>query len=155
MDTTLFISFIRVALCILLYRAWPAMLWLVPFLSCVEMGGRFQSPYVPFKSAHIWGAMRAASPDAMGLGEDNICPLFLAGYSALSCLVPSITSLLLVASSSIWFKARQLVLSKSPRYAKFDMQINNITLGLGGYYLWLWVFFEIHTAPELCKLTCQ
>ncbi len=99
--------------------------------------------------------MRAASPYAMGLGEDNNRPLFLAGYSALSCLVPGITSLLLVASSSIWFKARQLIQSKSPRYAKFDMQINNTTLGLGGYDLWLWFFFEIHTAPELCKLTCQ
>jgi hypothetical protein len=100
--------------------------------------------------------MRAASPDAMGLGEDNICPSFLAGYSALSCLVPSITSLLLVASSSIWFKARHLILSKSPRYAKFDVQqIDNITLGLGGYYLCGYgFFFEIHTAPELCKLTC-
>jgi hypothetical protein len=102
--------------------------------------------------------MRAASPDAMGFGEDNSCPSFLAGYSALSCLlllVPSITSLLLVASSSIWFKARQLILSKSPRYAKFDVQIDNITLGLGGYYLWLWFFFEIHTAPGSCKPTCQ
>jgi hypothetical protein len=99
--------------------------------------------------------MRAASLDAMGLGEDNICPLFLAGYSALSYLVPSITSLLLVALNSSWFKARQPILSKSPRYAKFGVQINNITLGLGGYYLWLWFFFKIHTAPELCKLTCQ
>ncbi len=58
--------------------------------------------------------------------------LISAGYSALSCLVPSITTLLLVASSSIWFKARQLIPSKSPRFAKFDVQINNITLGLGG-----------------------
>jgi hypothetical protein len=99
--------------------------------------------------------MRAASPDVMGLGEDSNCPSFLAGYSALLCLVPSITSLLLVALSSIWFKARQLILSKSPRYSKFDVQINNITLGVGGYYLWLWFFFEIHTAPGSCKLTCQ
>jgi hypothetical protein len=53
MDTSQFISFIRVALCILLYRAWPAMIWLAPFLSSVEMGGRFQSPYVPFGAAHI------------------------------------------------------------------------------------------------------
>ena len=66
--------------------------------------------------------MKAASPNAMGLGEDNNCPSFLAGYSALSGLVPSITSLLLVASGSIWFKARHL-LSKSPRYAKFDVQM--------------------------------
>ncbi len=93
--------------------------------------------------------MRAVSLDAMGLDEDNTCPPFLAGYSALSCLAPSITSLLMVASSSIWFKAAQLILSSSPRYAKFDVQINNITLGLGGYYLWLWLFFEIHTVPEL------
>ncbi len=99
--------------------------------------------------------MRAASLNAMGLGVDNNCHLFLAGYSALLCLVPSITSLLLVASSSIWFKARQLILSKSPRYAKSDMQIDNITLGLGRYYLWLWFFFEIHTVPGSCKLTCQ
>ncbi len=99
--------------------------------------------------------MRAASPNAMGLGEDNICPSFLAGYFALSCLVPSITSLLLVASSSIWFKARQQTPSKSLRYAKFDVQINIITLGFGGYYLWLWFFFEIRTVPKLCKLTCQ
>ena len=99
--------------------------------------------------------MRAASLDAMGLGEDNNCPSFLAGYSALLCLVPSITSLLLVTSSSIWFKARKLIQSKSPRCAKFDVQINNITLGLGGYFLWLWFFFEIHTAPGSCKLTCQ
>ena len=49
--------------------------------------------------------------------------LILAGYSALSCLVPSITSLLLVAQSSIWFKARKLVQSKSPMCAKFDVQI--------------------------------
>jgi hypothetical protein len=34
------------------------------------------------------------------------------------------------------------------------VQINNITLGLGGFYLWLWFFFEIHTAPGLYKLTC-
>ncbi len=92
--------------------------------------------------------MRAASLDAMGLGEDNNCPSFLAGYSALLCLVSSITSLLLVASSSIWFKARQLILSKSPRYAKFDVQMIELLLG-GGYYLWLWFFFEIHTAPVL------
>ncbi len=59
--------------------------------------------------------MRAASLDAMGLGEDNNCPSFLAGYSALSYLDTSIMSLLLMASSSIWFKARQLILSKSPR----------------------------------------
>ncbi len=72
--------------------------------------------------------MRAASLDAMGLGEDNNCPSFLAGYSALSYSVPSITSLLLVASSSIWFKARQLVLSESPRYAKFELQIDSVTL---------------------------
>ncbi len=96
--------------------------------------------------------MRAASPYAMGLGEDTNWPSFLAGYSALSCLVPSVASPLLVASSSIWFKAGQLIQSKSPRYAKFDKQINNITLGLGGYYLWLWFFFEIHTMPELCTL---
>jgi hypothetical protein len=90
----------------------------------------------------------------MGLGEDNNCPSFLAGYSALSCLVPSITSLLLVTSSSIWFKTRQLILSKSPRYAKFDMQMIELLLG-GGYYLWLWFFFEIYTAPGSYKLTCQ
>ena len=53
MDTSLFISFIRVALFILSYRAWPAMLWLALFLSSVEMGGQFQSPYVPFGAAHI------------------------------------------------------------------------------------------------------
>ncbi len=76
------------------------------------------------------GAMRAASLDAMGLGEENNCPSFLAGYSALSYLVPSITSLLLVASSSIWFKARQLILSKSPRYTKFELQIDSVTLGM-------------------------
>jgi hypothetical protein len=98
--------------------------------------------------------MRAASPDAMGLGEDNKCPSFLAGYSALSCLVPSIKSLLLVASSSIWFKARQLILSKNPRYAKFDVQMIELLLG-GRYYLWLWFFFDIHTTPGSCKLTCQ
>ncbi len=72
--------------------------------------------------------MRAASLNAMGLGEDNNCASYLAGYSALSCLVPSITSLLLVASSSIWFKARQLILFKSPRYAKFELQIDSVTL---------------------------
>ncbi len=98
--------------------------------------------------------MRAASLDGMGLGEDNNYPSFLAGYSALSYLVPSITSLLLVASSSIWFKARQLILSKSPRYAKFDVQMIELLLG-GGYYVWLWFFFEIHTAPGSCKLACQ
>ena len=53
MDTSLFISFIRVDLCILLYRVWPAMVWLAPFLSSVEMGGWFQPPYVPFGAAHI------------------------------------------------------------------------------------------------------
>ena len=98
--------------------------------------------------------MRAASPYVMGLGEDNNCPPFLAGYSALSCLAPSITSLLMLASSSIWFKAGQLILSSSPRYAKFDVQMIELLLG-GGYYLWLWFFFEIHTAPGSCKLTCQ
>ncbi len=98
--------------------------------------------------------MKAASPDAMGLGENNNCPSFLARYSALSCLVLSITSLLLVALSSIWFKARQLTLSKSPMYAKFDMQMIELLLG-GGYYLWLWFFFEIHTAPGSCKFTCH
>jgi hypothetical protein len=73
--------------------------------------------------------MKAASLDAMGLGEDNNCPSFLAGYFALLCLVPSVTRLLLVASSSIWFKARQLILSKSPRYAKFDVQMIELILG--------------------------
>jgi hypothetical protein len=73
--------------------------------------------------------MRAVSPDAMGLCEDNNCPSFLAGYSALSCLVPSITSLLMVVLSSIWFRARQLILSKSPRYAKFDVQMIELLLG--------------------------
>ncbi len=82
----------------------------------------------------------------MGLDEDNNCPSFLAGYSALSCLVPSIKSLLLVASSSVLFKARKLILSKSPRYAKFELQVIELLLG-GGYYLWLWFFFEIHTTP--------
>ncbi len=125
------------------------MMWLAPFLYHIEMGGRFQSHYVPFGAAHIQGAMRAASLDAMGLGEDNNCPSFLAGYSALSCLVPSITSLLLVASRSIWFKAKQLVLSKSPRYAKFELQMIVLLLGLG-YYLWIWFFSEIHTAPGSC-----
>ncbi len=98
--------------------------------------------------------MRAASLDAMGLGEDNNCSSFLAGYSALPCLVPSITSLLSVASSSLWFMARQHIPSKSPRYATFGVQIDNITLNLGGYYLWLWFFFEIHTAPRMYKITC-
>ncbi len=94
--------------------------------------------------------MRAASLNAMGLGEDNNCPSFLAGYSALSCLVPSITSLLLVASSYIWFKARQLSCLRALRYAKFDVQMIELLLG-GGYYLWLWFFFEIHTAPGSCQ----
>jgi hypothetical protein len=98
--------------------------------------------------------MRAASPNAMGLGENNNGFSFLAGYSALLCIVSSITSLLLVASSSIWFEARQLILSRNPRYAKFDVQMIELLLG-GGYYLWLWFFFEIHTAPDLCKLACQ
>jgi hypothetical protein len=80
--------------------------------------------------------MRAASLDAMGLPEDNNCPSFLAGYSALSCIVPSITSFLLVALSSIWFKARQLILSKSPSYAKFDVQMIELLFLGGGYYLW-------------------
>ncbi len=53
MDTSIFISFIRVLLCILSYRAWHAMLWLAPFLPSVEMGGQFQSPYVSFGAAHI------------------------------------------------------------------------------------------------------
>jgi hypothetical protein len=74
--------------------------------------------------------MRAAPLDVMGLGEDNNCLSFLAGYSALSYLVPGITSLLLVASSSIWFKARQLILPKSPMYAKFELQIDSVTLGM-------------------------
>jgi hypothetical protein len=78
--------------------------------------------------------MRAASLNAMCLGEDNNCPSFLAGYSALSCLVPRITSLLLVTSSSIWFKTGQFILSKSPMYAKFDVQMIELLLG-GGYYL--------------------
>ncbi len=73
--------------------------------------------------------MRAASLNGMGLGEDNNCPSYLAGYSALSCLVPSITSLLLVALSSIWLKARQLILSKSLGYAKFDVQMIVLLLG--------------------------
>jgi hypothetical protein len=34
--------------------------------------------------------MRAASLNAMGLGEDNNCPSFLAGYSALPCLAPNV-----------------------------------------------------------------
>jgi hypothetical protein len=123
------ISFIRAAMCIH-YRAWPAMIWLAPFLSSVEMGGWFQPADVPFRAAHFWGAMRAASLDVMGLNEDNNCPIYLAGYSALSCLVPSITSLLLVASSSIWFKARQLILSKSLRHAKFEQLIDSVTLGM-------------------------
>ncbi len=74
--------------------------------------------------------MRAVSLNAMGLHEDNNCPLYLAGYSALSYLVPSITNLLLVASSSIWFKARQLILSKSLGYAKFEQQIDSVTPGM-------------------------
>ena len=74
--------------------------------------------------------MRAASLNAMDLGEDNNCLSFLAGYSALSYLVPSITSLLLlVASSSIWFKARHCILSESPRYAKFELQVIVLLLG--------------------------
>jgi hypothetical protein len=44
----------------------------------------------------------------MGLGEDNNCPSFLAGYSALSCLVPRVTNLLLVALSSIWLRLDSL-----------------------------------------------
>jgi hypothetical protein len=116
-----------------------------PLLPYVEMGGRFQSPYMTFGTAHIWGTMRAASPNAMGLGEDNNCPSFLAGYSALSWLVPSIKSLLLVASSSIWFKARQLILSKSPRYAKFDVQMIELLLG-GGYYGY---GFSLKSIPRL------
>jgi hypothetical protein len=52
MDISLHISLIRVALCILSYRAWPAMMWLAPFY-LVEMGGQFQSPYMPFGAAHI------------------------------------------------------------------------------------------------------
>ncbi len=77
MDTSLFVSFVRAALCILSYRVWPAMMWLAPFLYPIEMGGRFQSPKVPFRAAHIWDAMRAASLEMMGLGEDNnIVPHF-------------------------------------------------------------------------------
>jgi hypothetical protein len=67
------------------------------------------------------------SLNAMGLGDN--CSSFLAGYSAWLCLVPSITSLLLVASSSIWFNTRQLILSKSPRYAKFELQMIELLLG--------------------------
>jgi hypothetical protein len=88
----------------------------------------------------------------MGLGEDNNCPSFLAGYSALSCLVPSITSLLLVASSSIWFKARHIILSKSPRYAKFDVQMIELLLG-GGYYLDMVMGSIPH--PGSYKLACK
>jgi hypothetical protein len=73
-DTGLFISFIREALCIMLYRVWPAMVWFAPFLSLVEMGGQFQSPCVPFGAAHFCGAMRAESLDVIGLDEDNNCP---------------------------------------------------------------------------------
>ncbi len=72
--------------------------------------------------------------------------LILAGYSALSYLVPSITSLLLVASSSIWFKARHL-LSKSPRYAKFDMQM--IELLLGRRILSMVMVFSLKSIPHL------
>ncbi len=43
-DTSLFISLVRVALCILSYRVWPAMIWLAPFLFPIEMVGWFQSP---------------------------------------------------------------------------------------------------------------
>jgi hypothetical protein len=53
MDTSLVISFIREAVCILSYRVWPAMIWLASFLFSIEMGGLIQSPYVPFRTAHI------------------------------------------------------------------------------------------------------
>ncbi len=98
--------------------------------------------------------MRAIALDMMGLGEDNNCPSFLAGYSALSFLVPSITSLLLVASSSIWFRARQPFYLRALGVYKIELQTDNITLGLGGYYLWLWFFSEIHTEPGSYKFTC-
>jgi hypothetical protein len=91
--------------------------------------------------------MRAMSLDVMGLGEDNSCPSFLAGYSALSYLAPNVSSLLLVASSFIWFRARIAILSKSSRYARFELQVKDITLGLGGYYLWLW--FSLKSIPRL------
>jgi hypothetical protein len=36
-----------------LYRVWPAMMLLAPFLYPIEMGSQFQSPYVPFEAAHV------------------------------------------------------------------------------------------------------
>jgi hypothetical protein len=49
------------------------MIWLGPFLFVIETGGWFQSLNVPSIVTHIGAAMRAASLNVMGVGEDN-CP---------------------------------------------------------------------------------
>ena len=72
-DTSLFIS---AALCTRFIGYGLPWYGLPLFSFSIEMGGRFQSLDVPSRATHIWGAMRAASLDVMGLGEDNNCPSF-------------------------------------------------------------------------------
>ncbi len=53
MDTSLYISLIRVALCVSCRIGHGLPCYGLPPSYLVEMGGQFQSPYVPFGAAHI------------------------------------------------------------------------------------------------------
>ncbi len=62
---------------------------------------------------------------------------------------------LLATLNSNWFLGQTAILSKSPRYMLSLSCRSTVLLLGGGYYLWLWFFLEIHTAPILMQACLQ
>ncbi len=97
-STSLSISFIRVALCICGMGYGLPWYGVAPFISLIETGGRFQSPYVPSKSDSNSTSNESESSFSRCNGVRWVqLSLTIAGRFALSYLASSISNTLLVA----------------------------------------------------------
>ena len=104
------------------------------------------------QSNSFWGAMRAASLKVMGLGEDNNCSHF--GW--VFCFVIFSAQYLNLFRHRVltgsW--ARQLFCLRAPGMLSLSCRLTVLLMG-GGYYLWLWFFYDIHTAPIIIQACLQ
>ncbi len=81
-DTSLWISFIRVVLCICAIGYGLPWYGLAPSFSSIEMGGRFQSPKVPSKSSSYLSSNNSSFSLCDGVRWEQLSPIIRAPQGA-------------------------------------------------------------------------
>ena len=150
-DTSLFISFIRVALGICGMGYDLPWYGLPPSFSSIEMGGWFQSPNVPSKGNWYLCSKESSFSQCEGLIWGQLS-LAMAGRFALSYLVSSIWITLLLAFWVLTGSWVRQVFCHNASYARFELQIDNISHWQEDTIYCYDLFLKSRTVPMSCKV---